>query len=61
MTSPQKNSVEERFDERFGDPFNRVEGNVKIVATGIKLEDISDFILSEIALAEAVLLEKIKG
>lgn len=51
----------ERFESRFGDEFNNVKGNKKIVKTGTNIDDIIDFFQSEIDLAVAEKEKEIVG
>jgi len=46
------NTMPERFESRFGDEFNNVKGNKKIVKTGTNIDDIIDFFQSEIDLSK---------
>lgn len=43
--------MNKRFDKKFGDQFNNVLGNQKIIKTGTKIEDILSFLNSQTSLA----------
>lgn len=47
--TPQDNR-NKRFDEKFGDEFNNVAGNQKIIKTATKIDDVQDFLTSEVNL-----------
>lgn len=56
--APKEKDWEKRFNEQFGDRLNKVEGNQKIVKTGTKIADITDFIQSEIDCNECTFEKK---
>lgn len=43
--------LQEEGEKKFGDPFNNVLGNQKIIKTGTKIEDILSFLNSQTSLA----------
>lgn len=54
-----ENNWKKKFDKQFGDKFNNVEGNSKIVATGIGLTYIFSFIESLLAEQKKELMESL--
>lgn len=61
METNNKENWELAFDEKFGDPFNNVAGNQKIVKTGTNIEEVKDFISSTLSSSKAKWKEELVG